>query len=321
MWAAMSPPPPMLPPSSYSIPGTHTTTEKNPDGSSTVYVHHINHGAAAPSAPAPPPQVQMPQMFGVPYPMPMPMPTPAPMYSPYPAYPPPPPSSFGCPYPQQPPHQQPRVIVISDEPPKPQPKKEEKKEEKKKEEKKKEPPMPIPIPPPPPPPQTVMMDKDLESESEYMGPQQFSKFSITSVIMFFVALAFSIVCVIKTYEAFDQYEAGVDTRQEEYSVIRTVAIATGGASVLAFTIATFCSFYAGMRHRHHGAGDGHCCLDGFIIAGWVIYCIAFINDLIILVLAFDEDNVIYPEVVWSALIVSIFAWMLMFGFSEIARRG
>ncbi len=326
----MSPPPPMLPPSSYSIPGTHTTTEKNPDGSSTVYVHHINHGAsAAPQAQAPPPpQMQMPQMFGVPYPMPMPMPTPTPMYSPYPAYPPPPPSSFGCPYhplQHQQQHHQPRVIVISDEPPKSQPKKEEKKEEKKKEEKKeekkKESPPPIPPPPPPPPPLQVV-DKDLETESDDMGPQQFSKFSITSVIMFFVALAFSIVCVIKTYEAFDHYEAGVDTSSdEEYSLNRTVAISTGGASVLAFTIATFCSFYAGMRHRHHGHGDGHCCLDGFIIAGWVIYCIAFINDLIILVLAFDEDNVIYPEVVWSALIVSIFAWMLMFGFSEIARRG
>lgn len=315
----MSPPPPMLPPSSYSIPGTHTTTEKNPDGSSTVYVHHINHGAAAapappPPPPPPPPQMQMPQMFGVPYPMPMPMPTPAPMYSPYPPYPPPPPSSFGCPYPQQ--QQQPRVIVISDEPPKPQPKKEEKKEEKKKEEKKKEAP---PVPPPMPPP-VIEKKKEPEPEEDE-GPQQFSKFSITSVIMFFVAVIFSVVCIFKTYEAFDLYEAGVDTGDEHYSITRTVAISTGGASVLSFTIATFCSFYAGMRHRHDGHGDGHCCLDGFIIAGWVVYCIAFINDLIILVLAFDEDNVVYPEVVWSALVVSIFAWMLMFGFSEMARRG
>ncbi|KAL3761742.1 hypothetical protein ACHAWU_001258 [Discostella pseudostelligera] len=256
----------------------------------------------------------MPQMFGVPYPMPMPMPTPAPMYSPYPPYPPPPPSSFGCPYPQQ--QQQPRVIVISDEPPKPQPKKEEKKEEKKKEEKKKEAP---PVPPPMPPP-VIEKKKEPEPEEDE-GPQQFSKFSITSVIMFFVAVIFSVVCIFKTYEAFDLYEAGVDTGDEHYSITRTVAISTGGASVLSFTIATFCSFYAGMRHRHDGHGDGHCCLDGFIIAGWVVYCIAFINDLIILVLAFDEDNVVYPEVVWSALVVSIFAWMLMFGFSEMARRG
>jgi hypothetical protein len=61
-------------------------------------------------------------------------------------------------------------------------------------------------------------------------------------------------------------------------------------------------------------------MGGFLIAACVIFCLTFINELIVLVLAFNVDQVIYPEVVWSALIGSILSWMLMFGYSEMARR-
>jgi hypothetical protein len=140
------------------------------------------------------------------------------------------------------------------------------------------------------------------------------------VIMFFLALVFGIVCVFKSYEAFDLREAGADTDDEEYAVSRTIALGTGAASTICFTIAILGAFYAGMRHKSKSNGKAHCCMGGFLIAACIIFCLTFINGLIILVLAFDIENVIYPEVVWSALIGSILSWMLMFGYSEMARR-
>mmetsp|Transcript_2669 Transcript_2669/g.4757 ORF Transcript_2669/g.4757 Transcript_2669/m.4757 type:complete len:299 (-) Transcript_2669:218-1114(-) len=297
----------------------HARSVPNPDGSSTIYVHHLSHGAPATPTPPPPPQMQMQMqpMMGIPYPMPMmsPPPPPQPMYSPYPSYPPPPPS-YGCShYYQQQQYQQqrqPNVIVIQNEPPKP-PKKEEKKEEKKEDKKD------------PPKEEKKEEKKDEEKKKddpppEPKGPQQFSKFSIVSIIVFALALIFGIACVCKTYEAYDGRIAGLPNDHEDYVVDRTVAVGTGGASVLSFTISTLCSFYAGMKHKAKAKRE-HCCQAGFVIASWIIFCLTFINALIILVLAFDEENIIYPEVVWSALVGSILSWMLMFGYSEMARRG
>lgn len=62
-------------------------------GSSNIYVHHITYGAPAYQQP----QMQMPQMMGMPYPM----------YAPYYYQPPP---SYGCSYYQQ--QQEPTVVVI-----------------------------------------------------------------------------------------------------------------------------------------------------------------------------------------------------------------
>jgi len=139
--------------------------------------------------------------------------------------------------------------------------------------------------------------------------------------MFFLALVFGIVCVFKSYEAFDAREAGVDIEDDEYIVNRTIAMGTGAASTLCFTIAILGAFYAGMRHMSKSDGTkGHCCMGGFLMAGGVIFCLVFIIELIVLVLAFDSENVIYPEIIWSALIGSILSWMLMFGYSEMARR-
>ena len=73
---------------------------RNPDGSTNVYVHHVQHG------PPPPPPPHLPHhpmmggmmpplgmgMGGMPYPMPMPLPVPYPMAMP-PAYP---PCHHGC---------------------------------------------------------------------------------------------------------------------------------------------------------------------------------------------------------------------------------
>lgn len=315
----MSPPPSrggVLPPNDYSNPGTHTTSVPNPDGSSNVYVHHISHGGPSQSAPPP---TQMPQMFGIPYPMPMPTPPPPPMYAPYPAYPYPPPPlpSYGAPYYHQQ-HQQPTVIFLNQKEEKKEEKIPEKKPEKKPEPPKPEPPKPAPEPPKPAP---VPVAQPPRLPPKRKGPQEFSKFSIASVIMFFLALVFGIVCVFKSYEAFDAREAGVGIEDDEYIVNRTIAMGTGAASTLCFTIAILGAFYAGMRHMSKSDGrKGHCCMGGFLMAGGVIFCLVFIIELIVLVLAFDSENVIYPEIIWSALIGSILSWMLMFGYSEMARR-
>ena len=142
-----------------------------------------------------------------------------------------------------------------------------------------------------------------------------------SIIVFFLALVFGLACVFKTYEAYDWRMAGLDPEDEDYAVARAVAVGCGGAATLCFVIATLCSFYAGMRHKSKSRGNKkHCCLGGLVIAGWILFCLCFINALIILVLAFDDENVIYPEVVWTALIGSVLSWMMMFGYSEMARR-
>ena len=299
MWQAMSPPQSIaensIPPAtsqSFAPDGTHTTTVPNPDGSSTIYVHHMN--CNAPSAPPPPQQPlqqQMPQMMGM-----MGMPPP-PMYSyPYP----PTPSSYGCPYyTQQQQHhqqqQQPTVVILEQE--------EEKKEEKKDKPKEKKPDKPKEKKPPP---------------KKY--PQKFSKFSITSVVLFALGLMFGVACVVKTYETEELRFEGVDYESEEFIVTRTVAMGTGGAGTLCMTIATLCSFYAGMRHKSKGEGKGHVCIGGLVIAAWIIFCLTFCTNLIILIIAFDHEQPIYPEVVWAALIGSILSWMFMFGYSEISRR-
>ena len=350
MWQAISAPPsqgdePELRWTQPGPPGVGPKVTSNPDGSSNVYVHHIHGERSRPSkpqAPAPVQQAAMPQFM--PYPMPIPMPPPPPpMYPPYPGmYPP----SFGG--------QRPTVIVMNGDKenrrpnaggkapcgggaggggacskpkpaaaaaPKPAPQ-----------------PAPQPQAAPPPAPRPPPQEEYYDDVEDQLPPQQgapppkkrkFSGASIASVIIFMLGTTFGIVAVTESFAAFETREKYADNivpqdshDYAEYHVDRTMALAAGCAATLCFTIATLTSFYSGMRHRNRVPGKPpHCCLGGFLVAGWIVFCLTFINDLIILVLAFDEENVIYPEVVITGLSGSIFAWMLMFGYSEIARRG
>ena len=182
---------------------------------------------------------------------------------------------------------------------------------------------PAPEPPKAPPP-----EKKKEPEPP-KGPQKFSKFSLASVIICFVAILFSIVTIKKSYNAEEERlqskEAGEDKSDNEaYVDNRTVALAMGAASILCFTVATLCSFYAGMKHKMRNKMAGkrkkHCCLSGFLIASWIVFVMTFLLDLTIMVVAFNDSQVIYPEVVVVGFMGSVFAWMLMFGYSELARR-
>eukprot|EP00578_Thalassiosira_sp_NH16_P014507 CAMPEP_0181119718 /NCGR_PEP_ID=MMETSP1071-20121207/23751_1 /TAXON_ID=35127 /ORGANISM="Thalassiosira sp., Strain NH16" /LENGTH=219 /DNA_ID=CAMNT_0023204283 /DNA_START=201 /DNA_END=857 /DNA_ORIENTATION=+ len=135
---------------------------------------------------------------------------------------------------------------------------------------------------------------------------KFSNFSTISVIVFALGLIFGAVCISNTYQTEEirlQAEDGDLSEDEDYIITRTVAIGTGGAYALCFTIATLCSFYAGVKNTSKWSKEDrkkkeHCCMSGFVIAAWVIFCFTFITDLIILVWTFDEDKPVYPIVVW-----------------------
>ena len=283
MWHAMSPPPS----GQYQYAGgTHTTSIPNGDGSSTIYVHHMQ------DAPAPPPpqqpQMQMPQVMamGIPYPM----PTPAPMYAPYP-YPPPPPS-YGCPYHhQEPQQQQPQIVIMDEESPKDK-KDDKSKQEKKTNETKSE-------------SSSETKAEDTKSEPVVVNVTQdgqppdqehkMSKISIVAMIMFMIALIIGTACIVETYQAYDArmsatennlpYEEYIDAYTKE----RALALSLGCATYILFIIATFLSFFAGIRQRDRSRRRrDHCCLGIFLIAAWIIFGLTCINSLIILVIAFNR---------------------------------
>ena len=318
MWHAMPPQNNML-----HAEASSSSSAPRPPDPERVNVHHFQHGSAPAAAPP---------MMGVPYPYPM--PSPAPQMYPYPAYPPPPPPScHGHCHNQYPMHQQqqqPQFVVYQQDKENAPPNVN-KQDEKKPEEKK----------PEPPKEQEQKPDEEKATQSKNQPPppppekkaQTFSKFSVASIIIFALALIFGTVCTVKTYQANDEridgYEAGItDTVSDNkvYQHTRKLALGMGCTSAICFTIATLCSFYAGLRHNSYAARHNrprpkeHCCLAGFVISGWIIFCLTFINNLIIAVLAFDSNNTIYPEVVFVGFMGSLCSWVLMFGYSELARR-
>ena len=171
-------------------------------------------------------------------------------------------------------------------------------------------------------------DKDDSSSST----NPFHPVSLVSVIFFIIASILGFICVAKIYDVFEssfndndynQDEKDLDEQLLDYLVVhRTVALGMGAASILMFSIAFLLSFYAGMRYRlknNRKSKRKSCCLGGLLIAAWILFCLTFINGLIILVLAFDEEARIYPEVALSAVMGNMAAWMCMFGYSQLAR--
>ncbi|KAL7535121.1 hypothetical protein ACHAXR_006285 [Thalassiosira sp. AJA248-18] len=306
-----------------------------------VYVHHIQHGAPAPQ---PPPQPYL-NVNG----MSIPMPAPPPMYNPYTGY------SPQCQYynqPQQP--KQPNIIYIGGKPPEPPPKetierdpkpepappKQEPPKVEKTEEVKLEDLTPVPVPVVVAPAEETKTAEDNKTDNDTppeekkasSEPQAFSKFSIASLCLTAISLMLGTGCILKTYEAHDEREDGMeleieDEQNTDYLYTRNVALGMGAASTLCFTIATLCSFYAGIRHNNNSLRLGivkkkskYCCLAGFAIAGWVLFCLTFIADLTLVLLTLDETNVIKPELVFGACFGSLLSWLLMFAYSEMARR-
>lgn len=283
-------------------------------GPRRVYVHHINEEPNHPHSMGYPPQQQYqypPQPMFIPMPMPIPQPQPIPMFM-----------GGGCGYGY--PHSQmqpPPVIIINgsgdeksnggDAPPPSNDKKED--------------------------------DNDKDDDSS-TSTSPFHPISFVSVIFFVIASILGFICVAKIYDVFESSmyanttdnnnsnyyyyadEQELDEHMLDYLVVhRTVALGMGAASILMFSIAFLLSFYAGMRYRLKSnkkkkSKPKNCCLGGLLIAAWILFCLTFINGLIILVLAFDEEARIYPEVALSAVIGNMASWICMFGYSQLARR-
>ncbi len=104
----------------------------------------------------------------------------------------------------------------------------------------------------------------------------------------------------------------------EYRENRTVALSLGSISAFCFTLAQICTAAAGTYYMKKN--KARCCLDALMIGGWIIYFLTLIYNLILIVLAFDIENVTYPGVVLVGFCGSILAWLLMLGYSELARH-
>jgi hypothetical protein len=78
-------------------------------------------------------------------------------------------------------------------------------------------------------------------------------------------------------------------------------------------------FWSGVNHKMKRKVVAGFVMAGTLISGWIVFALTFLVDVVVLVLAFDEDNVVYPEVVWAAFIGNVVAWLLMLTHSEMAR--
>lgn len=58
----------------------------------------------------------------------------------------------------------------------------------------------------------------------------------------------------------------------------------------------------------------------FLIGAWIVFAFSFLVDVVVLVLAFDVDNVVYVELVWGAFLGHSVGWLLMLVNEEMARR-
>jgi hypothetical protein len=296
MWAMMS-------------PEQHYDNEEIGGGGASrhVYVHHVNEEnhinpmMGYPRLPQPqlPPQLPPQPMF-IPMPYPQTMPMQMPMFMG---------GGGGYGYPQFP--QQPIVIISGSGD-----------EEKAKDGGEKGGGGETKSPPPPPPP------------PEPKRPP-FHPACLVSIIFFVIGSILGFICVAKIYDVFES-SLSYDENQEQdenkdvdehildYLVVhRTVALGMGAVSILMFCIAFMLAFYAGMRYRLSGGGSSskkkNCCLTGLLISAWILFCLTFINGLIILVLAFDEGARIYPEVALCAVLGNMAAWICMFSYCLLAR--
>lgn len=129
----------------------------------------------------------------------------------------------------------------------------------------------------------------------------------------------------------DAYEAHIDyeeetsglksgTLYETWQMARNTALGTGAAAVVCFSLAFLLVFWSGVNHKMKRKMTSGFVMSGTLISGWIVFALTFLVDIVVLVLAFDEDNVVYPEVVWAAFIGNVVSWLLMLTHSELARR-
>lgn len=148
----------------------------------------------------------------------------------------------------------------------------------------------------------------------------FSSILLVSIIFVFIGSVLGSICVRKVYDVFENSMES-DYVSDYFVVNRQVALGIGAFATLCYCIAFMLAFYAGMKYKLKcKENEKKCCRDGLLIAAWVIFCLTSINNLIILILAFDEEARIYPEVALCAVLGSIVAWLFVFGWAEMTRR-
>lgn len=151
----------------------------------------------------------------------------------------------------------------------------------------------------------------------------FSSILLVSIIFVFIGSLLGFICVGKVYDVFE-HSMENDYISDYFVVNRQIALGIGAFATLCYCIAFMLAFYAGMKYKikcdKKKEKKKQCCRDGLLIAAWVIFCLTSINNLIILILAFDEEARIYPEVALCAVIGSIVAWLFVFGWAEMTRR-
>jgi hypothetical protein len=186
------------------------------------------------------------------------------------------------------------------------------------------PPPPVPVAPPPPPPKPTTDD--------------LTPIAISSIIMASIAFILGILCLVKTNEAYDAYMSyqeytsnnsnnnSTNNSTEEsilfdtWQMNRNIALGSGAASVSIFSLSFLLIFWSGMQHKLKRRVVSSCCMTVFLIGAWIVFAFSFLVDVVVLVLAFDVDNVVYVELVWGAFLGHSVGWLLMLVNEEMARR-
>lgn len=161
-----------------------------------------------------------------------------------------------------------------------------------------------------------------DDDSNDDNSKGFSSILLVSIIFVFIGSLLGFICVGKVYDVFE-HSMESDYVSDYFVVNRQIALGIGAFATLCYCIAFMLAFYAGMKYKmkcDKKEKKKQCCRDGLLIAAWVIFCLTSINNLIILILAFDEEARIYPEVALCAVIGSIVAWLFVFGWAEMTRR-
>lgn len=158
------------------------------------------------------------------------------------------------------------------------------------------------------------------------GAKPCSSNMLASIIFCLIGSVLGFICVGKVYDVFE-HSLESDYVSDYLVVNRQVALGIGAFGTLCYFIAFMLAFYAGMKYKMKSKKEKKkekkkhkCCRDGLLIASIILFGLTFMNNLIILVLAFDEEARIFPEVALCAVFGSIAAWICVFGWAEMTRR-
>ena len=102
---------------------------------------------------------------------------------------------------------------------------------------------------------------------------------------------------------------------------RRDAVAVGFTTVVAFTLATLGSLFAGVQNENVSSYKKKHALQVFaLVISCVLLAVCFLSNLVILTMALDPDTRPITLGVIVCYSGNIISWVLMFGYSEMTRR-